>query len=338
MNNIKYDWNDILIIPSETSTINSRTEINIYNNNKLPLFVSPMDTVVDTNNAQKFLDLGFEVCLPRNIDYTKDLDDCFFSYGLDEIITINNNSDDLPQKVLIDIANGHLSKLENTVIKIKKNYPDIILMVGNIANPKTYEKLSKAGADIIRCGIGNGSGCLTTKNVGIGYPLASLIKECYDIKKLKKLKSKIIADGGFKEYSDIIKALGIGADAVMLGGILNKCLESCSETFIYSDNCYKQIDNNIAYDSFKNKGNIYKYFRGMSTKEVQKDWGKKKLKTSEGIVKYNKVEYTISGWVENFTDYLKSNMSYSNKKNIKDYCGKADLIFISSESYKRFNK
>jgi isopentenyl diphosphate isomerase/L-lactate dehydrogenase-like FMN-dependent dehydrogenase len=75
-------------------------------------------------------------------------------------------------------------------------------------------------------GIGNGAGCLTTQQTGVGYPMASLIQECYRIKKGAGLKAKIVADGGFKIYSDVIKALALCSDYVMLGGILNRSLES----------------------------------------------------------------------------------------------------------------
>ena len=76
----------------------------------------------------------------------------------------------------------------------------------------------------------------------------------------------------------------------------------------------------------------------MSTKAVQKDWGRSTLKTSEGIIKYNKVEYTLGGWTENFTDYLKSTMSYCNKRTLDDFIGKAEYIFITQNAFNRFNK
>ncbi len=76
----------------------------------------------------------------------------------------------------------------------------------------------------------------------------------------------------------------------------------------------------------------------MSTKEVQSKWGKDKLKTAEGISKYNKVEYTINAWTENFVDYLKSNMSYCGKRNLNDYIGKVEYINITTNARKRFAK
>jgi hypothetical protein len=76
----------------------------------------------------------------------------------------------------------------------------------------------------------------------------------------------------------------------------------------------------------------------MSTKEVQKKWGKENLKTSEGVVRTNKVEYTIKGWSKNFTDYLKSAMSYSDSKRIEEFINNTETIEISNSAYKRFNK
>ena len=83
---------------------------------------------------------------------------------------------------------------------------------------------------------------------------------------------------------------------------------------------------------------IYKYYRGMSTKEVQRDWKKNKITTSEGISKYNKVEYSLSSWCENFTDYLRSAMSYTDSKTLNDFIGKADFINITQNAFNRFNK
>ena len=75
----------------------------------------------------------------------------------------------------------------------------------------------------------------------------------------------------------------------------------------------------------------------MSTKEVQKKWGKTKLTTSEGIIKYNKVEYTLEGWVNNFKDYLKSAMSYTNSKNLEEFKG-SEFVFITKNALDRFQK
>lgn len=337
---MKLDWNDITIVPEVLSTISSRSEITPFlDNGKLPIFTAPMDMVIDDSNVLEFYQSGMNICLPRNVKYENLKDDRFFySYGLDEIIDLIKRGSKLPKKILIDVANGHMLNLYNVAKVIKGEHDDIELMVGNIANPETYRKYCEIGVDYIRVGIGGGSACTTSANVSIHYPMASLINECYEISKEFKNPTKIIADGGFRNFSDIIKALALGANYVMIGGLLNKCFESCSDFYIKENNVFKTLTKDDALLMYNDGVDIYKYYRGMSTKEVQKTWKKKELKTGEGITKYNKVEYTIEGWSENFTDYLKSAMSYSDKRNLYSFIGKAKWITISNNAFNRFNK
>jgi glutamate synthase domain-containing protein 2 len=173
--------------------------------------------------------------------------------------------------------------------------------------------------------------------------MASLIQECNKVKTGQSwIKTKIVADGGFKKYSDVIKALALGADYVMLGSILNKALESCGETTRVADalgnhETINQYDD-LAMTMFNSDIPLYKVFRGMSTKEVQKNWGKTELTTSEGVVRQQKVEYTLNGWVNNFESYLKSAMSYTGKKELHQFIGGVKCNHISMNAFKRFDK
>ena len=337
----KFDWNDITIIPDTLSTIASRSEINPLKDGKLPIFTAPMDMVIDENNISEFELNNINVCLPRNVKYDINKStNYFYSYGLDEIIDIFEHSYPLPRKVLIDVANGHMQKLWDISKRIKEKYGDNIeLMVGNIANPETYRKYCEIGVDWIRVGIGGGSACTTSANVSIHFPMASLVNECYEISKEFDNPTKILADGGFRNFSDIIKALALGAHAVMLGGVFNKCLESCSDNFLKdSTGVFHLITEEQAITNFSEGIDVWKYYRGMSTKEVQKSWERKELKTGEGISKYNKVGYTLAGWRENFTDYLRSAMSYSNSRTLEEFVGQANWVKISQNAFNRFNK
>jgi len=333
---VKLDFNDILIKPKIISDITSRTEIDIYDDNiKLPLFTAPMDTVVDEDNSHIFLNNAINVCLPRG---ERAFSNEFESYSLKEFENIFLTNDEAitigVKRVLIDTANGHISKMIDVVKLAKDKWgKDLLLMVGNVANPETYRDLSNAGADYIRVGIGNGGGCLTTQQTGVGFPMASLIRECYYVSLTIDNPAKIVADGGMQTYSDIIKALALGADYVMLGSILNKCLESCGSNYIWKKIGITQSGAEKAHSIGMN---VYKKFRGMSTKEVQKKWGNEVLKTSEGVIRFRKVEYTVESWVENFSSYLRSAMSYS--RNLMEFINKVELIKISNNAYKRFNK
>jgi GMP reductase len=351
----KMDFNDLLIQPAVTTDVVSRQEINPFIEGFLPLFAAPMDTVVNEDNSELFLKNKINVCIPRgrklySIDANK-----FASVSLDDFINdyiAGGNGKgkiySLVQEdygcspgmlyVLIDVANGHMKKMEEAIKTAKKIYgSNIFIMAGNVAHPGAYENLSNAGADAVRIGIGNGNGCLTSEQTGIGYPIASLIRECYYKSLTMHNPALIIADGGMKSYSDIIKAIALGADYVMVGSILNKALESAGPTYLF-----KKIRINpkgsFAKWLLKKGFKLTKKFRGMSTKEVQKDWGKDIIKTSEGVTRYRPVEYTLSQWTENFESYLRSAMSYTNKKTLKEFRGEVDINLISENSYKRFNK
>jgi len=189
------------------------------------------------------------------------------------------------------------------------------------------------------------SGCLTASNTGIYMPYFSLLKEIHEERKKIDGKCKVIADGGIKGYRDIQKAL-IYADYVMIGSLFNKAFESAGKTtygkFYWNIRGYKilrplktllyygrELDR-LKFDKLKErwkKGEfvVWKQYYGMSTKTAQKHVAEAnglkdvKLKTAEGLVKYQKVEYTIDGWVENEIDYLKSAMSYTNSTSLEEY-------------------
>lgn len=348
---ICFDFNDLLIIPRTTTRINSRyDEINLPFS--LPIMTAPMDTVVNLRNAHLFKNYGIGVIIPRTeiqneYDYVNKFlfineKGYFMSLGMDMFKKLTTyNKDWLPKKVLLDVANGHIENILTQCRKIKNINPKIEIMVGSIANPETYKYYARSGVvDYVRCGIGAGGGCLTTKHSGIGMPMASLIYECSEIKKELQKENPhqklpfIVADGGMKDYADIIKALGLGADYVLLGSILNRALESAGKNVF----CGVKISQNLAKKLMKRGFVVKKHFRGMSTKEAQKAMGKTKLKTSEGVVRYRPIKYTLSGWVENFIHYLRNNMSYSNASNLDEFIGKADFCKITDFSYKRFDK
>lgn len=333
----KFDFNDFTIIPETVSSINSRAQVDETYFGKLPLMVSPMDTVIDNENIELFHKLGFIPCVPRGCQIGGYYNH-FKSISLEDFENMVEYGLDFPGKLLVDVANGHMDKLHSLCERFLSFSHHTELMVGNIANPETYRKFAEIGVSYVRVGIGGGSGCLTSANLGVHYPVASLINECYDIKVQHNYRTKIVADGGFKNYDEIIKALVLGADYVMLGGILNKTLESCAKTKLFNLIPLPKQFAVKMWDYFpKLRKYFYKDFRGMSTKEVQKKWGKDKLKTSEGIKKTNKVEYKLGQWTENFRDYLKSAMSYTNSKNLESF-KESQIVFITDNARKRFAK
>ena len=348
MKNLKpqFDFDDVLIVPKTKTHVSSRYK-DIVLPRTLPLFTAPMDTVVDIENMFEFIENGISVTLPRTVkenEYHLVPSGVFVSMGFEDINHhLKTSLRNLPKNlcVVIDVANGHMQKLFDYCREIKRLRPDIVLMIGNIGNPETYMWYAKnTSVDYIRVGIGNGGGCLTTKQSGVGYPMASLIYETNEVKK-RFLKANpgrkapaIVADGGMKDYSDIIKSLALGADYVMIGSIFNKALESCAQNYLYGI----KINKRVAKYLFDKGYPVKKYFRGMSTKGAQKAMGKTSFKTSEGVVRFRKVEYHLKGWINNFEHYLRNAMSYNNAQTLDKFIGKSEICQITTKAYDRFNK
>ena len=166
---MKFDFDDILIQPAAISRIESRKQVDVfYEDGYLPLFTAPMDTVIDDRNYTLFQSAGIKVVRPRKepvseVNLESDFNN-FISFGKDEFkkIFLDNGKVEVCERyyVLIDIANGHMQSLLDVTREAKSLYgDDMVLMVGNIANPETYRIFSDAGADFARIGIGNGGGC-----------------------------------------------------------------------------------------------------------------------------------------------------------------------------------
>ena len=342
---IKYGLNDISIMPAPYSTINSRSECNVYDKNKfLPLFTAPMNTVVDEFNYSLFNDNNIYSILPRTVELSKRKDLCkenwcaFSLVEFKDMITSGEFDDNILRYVLIDTANGNMISIYEAIKSCKYIYGEnVIIMAGNIANPETYELLSEAGANYLRVGVGGGKGCLTSSNTSIHFPMASLIDECFKKSLTLKNPAYIVADGGIRNYSDIIKCLALGADYVMVGSVFNKMLESAGITTI-DDNVIDQYSEEALTILKGKRKKLYKVFYGMSTKRAQSEMGNKKLKTSEGIERVQEVEYSMSQWGENFEDYLKSAMSYTNSRDLDDFIGEVETIVISPSAQNAINK
>lgn len=166
---IKYSYNDIALVPSDVSSIEHRDECNVFKDGKLPLFTAPMSSVVDEYNFKLFEDNGINAILPRTIDIEirkkYSIEGKWSAYSLNEFEELFCSKDNKIYsvnkiKALVDVANGHMSKLFNLVKESKMIYSnEIEIMIGNIANPNTYYFAAECGADYVRLGIGAGLGC-----------------------------------------------------------------------------------------------------------------------------------------------------------------------------------
>lgn len=354
-----YSLDDFVIIPSITSKISSRSECNPYREGQMyPLITAPMSSVIDENNWKAFRDAGVYTIIPRSVDFDirlnlmhrtmvamslKEFEAFLFEYDISKLKSSTCY-------ICVDIANGHMEKLLDLCERIKRVYGNnIVLMAGNIANPLTYSEYAKVGIDLIRCSIGSGNCCITSCNSSVHYPAGSLLKELVHEKEYVeaifskpdqstyKSVPKIVMDGGFKNFDQIIKALAMGADFVMLGNIFAKTLEACGEIFtkaviasnIVEEKDFQEFIRKQPIDKVVNTFKAYREYYGMSTKRAQKEISGDAYKTSEGIQKEVDIEYTLNGWLENFSHYLRSAMSYCNSRNLNEFSKRAVVELIS---------
>jgi IMP dehydrogenase len=151
--------------------------------------------------------------------------------------------------IVVDTAHGHSRGVIDMVRTIRRRYPRLDLIAGNVGTAEATRELIRAGADAVKVGIGPGSICTTRVVAGVGVPQVTAIFECS--RAAARSNTPVIADGGIKQTGDIAKAIAAGADAVMIGGLFAGVDESPGEMVLY-------------------EGRSYKYYRGMGSLEAMK--------------------------------------------------------------------
>ncbi len=220
--------------------------------------------------------------------------------------------------IIIDTAHGHSKGVIDVLKKIKKEFPKLEVVVGNIATAKAAKALIDAGADALKVGIGPGSICTTRIIAGIGVPQLTALLDVNEV--AKKHNVPVIADGGIRYSGDIVKALVAGSSTVMLGSLIAGVEEAPGETIIF-------------------EGRKFKTFRGMGSVDAMQDGSKdryfqigeddpKKL-VPEGIVGRVAYKGTLSEVIHQMIGGLRAGMGYCGAKNINDLA-KANFIKITT--------
>lgn len=224
--------------------------------------------------------------------------------------------------LVMDSAHGHSKGIIDTLKKIKKELPDIDVVVGNVANPAAIKDLIKAGADGIKVGIGPGSICTTRIVAGVGVPQITAIADC--AAQAKKSGVPIIADGGIKYSGDIAKALAAGADCIMAGSLFAGCDETPGELVTFQGRQYK---------SYRGMGSIGAMTKGSSDRYFQEGTAQDKL-VPEGIE--GRVPYagSLRQVVFQLIGGLRSSMGYCGSKDIATFQEKAEFVEITSAGLK----
>ncbi len=222
--------------------------------------------------------------------------------------------------LVLDSAHGHSKNIIEKVKEVKKAYPNVPVIAGNIATGEAAEALIKAGADCVKVGIGPGSICTTRVVAGIGCPQVTAI---YDVAQVaKKYNIPVIADGGLKYSGDIPKAIAAGADVVMMGSLLAGCEESPGEFEIY-------------------QGRRFKVYRGMGSiaamecgsKDRYFQTGSKKL-VPEGVEGRVPYKGPVSDTIFQLLGGLRSGMGYCGTKTIPELKERGRFVRITGAGLK----
>lgn len=317
-NSLTYD--DISLIPTQVSRIKSRTEASTNSTFlgmklNVPVISSPMDSVTGIEMAKELSALGSIGIVNR------------FDSSLDSVLNKKNGKgikavsialttdlktiEKIAEKnylVCIDTANANNKEVLKKTEIIKKKF-DIKVILGNIAHGGTLEQLENAGADAVRVGIGSGSVCTTSIQTGIGIGQVSSLLNIYFSRMEKKLKIKIIADGGIKSPGDVAKAIALGADIVMLGRMLSGTRETPGEVIKYN-------------------GQLWKKYRGSASFGV-----KMKNEFIEGEETMVAYKGSVKSVIDGISDGLKSSMSYMNCFNLDELRKTETFAILSNSSF-----
>jgi len=280
-------FDDVLLLPNYSevtpSKVNTEAKLTKKIKLKIPLVSSPMDTVTEAKLAESLAKEGGIGIIHRNLSVDEEAKQIkkvkdkgllvggAVGVGEDFKERVENIIKAGADVVVIDSSHGHTKHIIEATSFIKNKYPKVDLISGNVATSEGTEALIKAGADGIRIGMGPGSICTTRIMSGMGVPQLSAIMEAVKIG--LKTGTPIIADGGIRASGDIVKALSVGADTVMIGSLFAGCDESPGEVVIINDQKYKYYRGMGSIAAMK-KGTAERYgqkYEGHASKLVPKE-------------------------------------------------------------------
>lgn len=342
-------FDDLLLLPGYTDFKRRDTSLSVmlHKNIKLnlPVMSSPMDTVTELEMAEALAQIGGLGIIHRNLEINnqakivseikeatvKDIDKASLDSKKRLLVgAAVGAGEDLEKRteslikagvdlIVVDSGHGNSKFIIEATKFIKKKYPSIPVMAGNIATYDGAVNLIEAGADILRVGMGPGSICTTRVITGMGVPQITAVMETLKAALPKNIP--VVADGGIRQIGDIAKALAIGAKAVMLGSLLARFEESPGEKVIVNNKSYKTYRGMGSVAAMK-KGGAERYGQSIKTEE-------KKLIAEgvEGLVEY---KGSVYDYLYQIDGSLRSSLYYLGSRNLEEFAKKAKFIKISN--------
>ncbi len=363
-------FDDILLLPGfadfSRSDISLSTKITKTIELSLPLISSPMDTVTESELAIALAKIGGMGIIHRNLSVEDQASEVRkvktqnllvgaaigASKGFEDRVTALIEAE--VDIIVIDSAHGFSTKVIDTVKFIKSNYPKTQVMAGSVATFDGAEALIAAGADALRVGMGPGAICTTRVISGMGVPqVTAIIETAKAARSTSSLRSgsgqagqaiPIIADGGIKYSGDIVKALSVGASAVMMGSFFASAEEAPGKTVMLTreqvPHRFQSIFNgnikSYQFKEYRGMGSVAAMQKGAEVKAEDefhgKEYYKDKVLVAEGVEALVPVKGSVKKLVEQAIGGVKSGMYYVGAKNIPELWEKARAIQITQAS------
>jgi IMP dehydrogenase len=338
MNETALTYDDVILLP-QFSDIESRIQIDLTTRIttgpdyiRVPYVATPMDTVCDFKMAKALRYMGTAGVIHRFMSIEEQVNTVVelkkissfviangATFNVPIIAAIGANGDNIERAkeleragatvLVIDVAHGHHINVYNTIKKLHETLHYARVVAGSIATAQAARDLCEWGVNAIRVGVGGGSLCRTRLDTGHGVPNITSIAMCNAV--AQEYGVPVWTDGGIRNPGDVVKALGAGADCVMLGSVIAGTQETPGKVIEHRD------------------GSLWKRYRGSASLETKVSHGlsERNVEGESTLVPFRgRVKYTI----EKFNDGVRSGLSYSGARTIPEFQAKARFAIVTN--------
>lgn len=353
-----FTFDDVLLLPGYSDFLRSEIDLSTRLTPKLllslPLLSSPMDTVTENQMAIALAKVGGLGIIHRNLTIEKQVWEVQkvkrAGFLVGAAVGANKGFEERVKAlikagtdvIVVDSAHGFSKPVLETISFIKKNYPKIEVIGGNVATYEGAKALIKVGCDALRVGMGPGTICTTRVISGMGVPQVTAIMETARVAKPEGIP--IIADGGIRYSGDMIKALAAGASTVMMGSFFASALESPGRTVKLKrdqvphrfQSVFNHARRSYLFKEYRAMGSVSAMQKGAKIKAEDEFHGKNyyqdKVLVAEGVEGLVPLKGTVKELVEQAIGGIKSGMYYVGAKTIPELWQKASFIQITQAS------
>lgn len=327
-------YDDVLLLPQYSEVTPSKVSIEAHFTPKIkltvPIIASPMDTVCESKMAIAMAKLGGYGIIHRNLSIEEQVEELktVLAAGVLSGVAVGVGSDFTDRvkalvnngatEICLDSAHGHTQHVIEAIHWIASNYPQVEIVAGNVATYAGVRALLEAGASTVKVGMGPGSICTTRIMSGMGVPQLTAVIE--GVRAARELGGRIVADGGIRNSGDIVKALAVGADTVMVGSLVAGTDEAPGEIMKLDGKQYK---------SYRGMGSVAAMKKGSASRYGQNSEQAAKKLVPEGVEALVPYKGSVTDLVYQLMGGLRAGLAYLGAQNLNQLNEKAEFIRIS---------